>query len=106
MSAGHWAVVAVLTMSTLLNAGYFAPIVYRAFGGLDTPEYARLNPNRKIPVLEEREVEYLVDMFTCPSRIWGVTRGHEGILTKDGSTNTVCSTRWPSCASLRRSAIP
>ena len=31
MSAGHWAVVAVLTMSTLLNAGYFAPIVYRAF---------------------------------------------------------------------------
>jgi len=24
-----------------------------AFGGLDTPEYARLNPNRKIPVLED-----------------------------------------------------
>jgi len=23
------------------------------FGGLDTPEYARLNPNRKIPVLED-----------------------------------------------------
>lgn len=31
MSAGHWVVVAVLTVSTLLNAGYFAPIVYRAF---------------------------------------------------------------------------
>jgi len=60
----------------------------------------------KIPVLEEREVEYLVDMFTCPSRIWGVTRGHEGILTKDGSTNTVCSSRLSSgvCAPLNREA--
>ncbi len=26
-----------------------------AFGGLDTPEYARLNPNRKIPVIQDGE---------------------------------------------------
>ena len=31
MSAGHWAAVAVIAVSTLLNAGYFLPIVYRAF---------------------------------------------------------------------------
>ncbi len=42
----------------------------------------------KVPVLEEREVEYLYEMFASPSRIWGVERGHEAILTKDGSTNT------------------
>jgi multicomponent Na+:H+ antiporter subunit D len=31
MSAGQWAAVAVFAASTLLNAGYFLPIVYRAF---------------------------------------------------------------------------
>ena len=31
MSAGYWAAVAVIALSTLLNAGYFLPIVYRAF---------------------------------------------------------------------------
>jgi multicomponent Na+:H+ antiporter subunit D len=30
-AAGHWAAVAVIVASTLLNAGYFLPIVYRAF---------------------------------------------------------------------------
>jgi multicomponent Na+:H+ antiporter subunit D len=29
--AGHWAAVSVIVASTLLNAGYFVPIVYRAF---------------------------------------------------------------------------
>lgn len=47
----------------------------------------------KIPVLEENEVDYLVDMFCCPSRIWGVERGHEAILSKDGGTNTLTSSR-------------
>jgi dimethylamine--corrinoid protein Co-methyltransferase len=58
----------------------------------------------KVPVLEEREVEYLLEMFSSPSRIWGVERGHEAILTKDGSTNTVCSSRLSSgiCAPLGR----
>jgi dimethylamine--corrinoid protein Co-methyltransferase len=60
----------------------------------------------KIPVLEEREIEYLLDMFTSPSRIWGVERGHEAILTKDGSTNTICSSRLSSgvCAPINREA--
>jgi multicomponent Na+:H+ antiporter subunit D len=31
LAAGHWLAVAVVTASTLLNAGYFLPIVYRAF---------------------------------------------------------------------------
>ena len=31
MAAQHWAAVAVIVGSTLLNAGYFLPIVYRAF---------------------------------------------------------------------------
>ena len=31
MSAGQWVTVAVIAVSTLLNAGYFLPIVYRAF---------------------------------------------------------------------------
>jgi multicomponent Na+:H+ antiporter subunit D len=31
MSAGHWPAVAVIVASTALNAGYFVPIVYRAF---------------------------------------------------------------------------
>jgi multicomponent Na+:H+ antiporter subunit D len=31
MAAQHWPVVAVIVASTLLNAGYFLPIVYRAF---------------------------------------------------------------------------
>ncbi|HMN76304.1 MAG TPA: monovalent cation/H+ antiporter subunit D family protein [Burkholderiaceae bacterium] len=31
MAAEHWLAVAVITASTLLNAGYFLPIVYRAF---------------------------------------------------------------------------
>jgi multicomponent Na+:H+ antiporter subunit D len=31
MAAQHWPAVAVIIASTLLNAGYFLPIVYRAF---------------------------------------------------------------------------
>jgi len=31
MSAGHWMAVTVIVASTLLNAGYFLPIVWRAF---------------------------------------------------------------------------
>jgi len=31
MSAGHWVAVTVIVASTLLNAGYFLPIVWRAF---------------------------------------------------------------------------
>ena len=31
MAGAHWLAVAVIVGSTLLNAGYFLPIVYRAF---------------------------------------------------------------------------
>jgi multicomponent Na+:H+ antiporter subunit D len=31
VGVGHWFAVAVIVLSTLLNAGYFLPIVYRAF---------------------------------------------------------------------------
>lgn len=47
----------------------------------------------KIAALDENEVDYLVDMFCCPSRIWGVERGHEAIMSKDGGTNTLISSR-------------
>jgi multicomponent Na+:H+ antiporter subunit D len=33
LAAQHWLALAVITASTLLNAGYFLPIVYRAFFG-------------------------------------------------------------------------
>jgi len=47
----------------------------------------------KIPVLGENELDYLVDMFACPSRVWGVERGHEAIMTKDGSALNLISSR-------------
>ena len=47
----------------------------------------------KIPTLDESERDYLVDMMCCPSRIWGVERGHEAVMTKDGGTNTLISSR-------------
>jgi dimethylamine---corrinoid protein Co-methyltransferase len=47
----------------------------------------------KIPALEENEYDYLVDMFACTSRVWGVERGNEAVLSKDGGTNTLISSR-------------
>jgi len=50
----------------------------------------------KIPALTENEIDYLVDMFSCPSRIWGVERGHEVVMTKDGCVNALNSSRMSS----------
>ena len=47
----------------------------------------------KIPALEENEVDYLVDMFAAPTRIWGVQRGNEVVMTKDGCVNALNSSR-------------
>ena len=47
----------------------------------------------KIPALIESDLDYLHDMFACPSRVWGVERGHEAVMTKDGGTNTLVSSR-------------
>jgi dimethylamine---corrinoid protein Co-methyltransferase len=47
----------------------------------------------RIPLLTEADRDYLLEMFCCPSRIWGVQRGHEAIMSKDGGTNTLISSR-------------
>ena len=47
----------------------------------------------KTPPLADSDFDYLVEMFSCPSRIWGVERGHEAIMSKDGSANTLYSSR-------------
>ena len=54
----------------------------------------------KVPPLEENEFEYLFDLFACPSRIMGVEPGHEVILTKDGSVNTLYSAQLSSGVGL------
>jgi dimethylamine---corrinoid protein Co-methyltransferase len=50
----------------------------------------------KIPVLTENEVDWLVDVFAAPTRIWGVERGHEVVMTKDGCVNALNSSRMSS----------
>jgi len=54
----------------------------------------------KIPVLEPDEFDYLFDMFANPIRVWGVQRGHEAVLTKDGSTNSLYSAQLSSGVGL------
>ena len=54
----------------------------------------------KIPTLETDELDYLLEMFVSPSRIWGVERGCEAILTKDGSTNSLYSAQLSSGVGL------
>jgi len=50
----------------------------------------------KIPPLTENEVDFLVDMFAAPTRIWGVQRGNEVVMTKDGCVNALNSSRMSS----------
>lgn len=54
----------------------------------------------KIAPLTEEEFDYLEEMFRCPSRLWGVERGHEAVLSKDGSVNTLASAQLSSGAGL------
>jgi dimethylamine--corrinoid protein Co-methyltransferase len=54
----------------------------------------------KIPPLAADEYDYLYEMFASPSRIWGVQRGHEVVLSKDGSTNTLYSAQLSSGVGL------
>jgi dimethylamine---corrinoid protein Co-methyltransferase len=54
----------------------------------------------KVPPLEEAEIDYLFELFADPSRIVGVEPGHEVILTKDGSVNTLCSAQLSSGVGL------
>ena len=50
----------------------------------------------KIPTLEPDEFDYLFEMFQSPIRVRGVQRGHEAVLTKDGSTNSLYSAQLSS----------
>jgi len=50
----------------------------------------------KIPALDENEVDWLVDCFAAPTRVWGVERGHEVVMTKDGCVNALNSSRMSS----------
>jgi dimethylamine--corrinoid protein Co-methyltransferase len=54
----------------------------------------------KLPPLEESELDWLFELFANPSRIMGVERGHEVVLTKDGSVNTLCSAQLSSGVGL------
>jgi dimethylamine--corrinoid protein Co-methyltransferase len=54
----------------------------------------------KVPVLEESELDWLLDLFVHPSRVMGVQRGHEVVLTKDGSVNTLYSAQLSSGVGL------
>jgi dimethylamine---corrinoid protein Co-methyltransferase len=50
----------------------------------------------KIPPLTENEIDFLVDMFAAPTRIWGVQRGNEVVMTKDGCVNALNSSQMSS----------
>jgi dimethylamine---corrinoid protein Co-methyltransferase len=54
----------------------------------------------KIEPLAADDLAYLYEMFLAPSRIWGVTRGKEAIVTKDGSTNSLYSAQLSSGVGL------
>ena len=54
----------------------------------------------KVPPLEEAEIDWLFDLFANPSRIIGVEPGHEVVLTKDGSVNTLYSAQLSSGVGL------
>ena len=54
----------------------------------------------KVPPLEEDEFDYLFDLFAQKGRIVGVEPGHEVILTKDGSVNTLYSAQLSSGVGL------
>ena len=98
----------------------------REFGGLETPEYGALNPNRRIPVLEDGGVvvwesnvivRYLSAKFGT-ERLWpstrprerSPTRGWTGSRRRSSPTCEPSSGRWseePSgCTIERRSTRP
>src|SRR5450756_923868 len=54
----------------------------------------------KIPQLDSGDLEYLHEMFVSPRRVWAVERGHEAVVTKDGSSNTLHSSQLSSGVGL------
>ncbi len=61
---------------------------------IDGSEFAA--KKAKVPPLTENEIDWLVDMFAAPTRIWGVERGHEVVMTKDGCVNALNSSQMSS----------
>lgn len=54
----------------------------------------------RVPPLDEDELDFLFELFSWPGRVVGVEPGHEVVLTKDGSVNTLCSARLSSGVGL------
>ena len=54
----------------------------------------------KVPPLDANELEWMFDLFANTSRIMGVDPGHEVVLTKDGSVNTLYSSQLSSGVGL------
>ena len=84
------------TIRTRMGDGYaveLAPGELRADLDAGTADAARRG---KVPPLEEAELDHLYDLFANPSRIVGVEPGHEVVLTKDGSVNTLYSAQLSS----------
>jgi len=61
---------------------------------IDGSEFAA--KKAKVPPLTENEIDFLVDMFCAPTRIWGVQRGNEVVMTKDGCVNALNSSQMSS----------
>ncbi len=61
---------------------------------IDGSEFAA--KKAKVPPLTENEIDFLVDMFAAPTRIWGVQRGNEVVMTKDGCVNALNSSQMSS----------
>ncbi len=62
-----------------------------AFGGLDTDEYGRMNPNRKIPVLDD-DGFVVWESHACV-RYLAATRGEGGLWPTDPAMRSVAD-RW------------
>jgi dimethylamine--corrinoid protein Co-methyltransferase len=90
----------VTTIQTRMGDGYsveMTPEEVRADLVAGSEDAARRG---KIPALDRDEYDYLYEMFASPTRIWGVERGCEAILTKDGSTNSLYSAQLSSGVGL------
>ena len=85
---------------TRMGDGYVAELTPEEVRGDLEAGCADAVKRGKVPPLEENEIDWLFDLFACPSRIMGVEPGHEVILTKDGSVNTLYSAQLSSGVGL------
>jgi len=98
----------VTTIRTRMGDGYAVEISVEEVKADLVAGSADAVKRGKVPPLEDAEIDYLLELFSNPSRIMGVEPGHEVVLTKDGSVNTLCSAQLSSGVGLplsRESAI-